>query len=143
MLTVLKLMCERGYKKRITVPTENYFQLTNDGALFTYFIDHKMKFITFDTREELAEFMVEQGMIESFTGTGKNLKMYEKTIHSVAGKGGVPVLWTRTSLLEWEKVKFYPSDVIHFASQHEFELQGSMMGLVKAKVKAKVINMIG
>ncbi len=137
MSTLLKVMCVRGYKKQITLPTQNWFKQTENAAVITYFISNKMRFITFNSREDFAEFLLENGYIASYEGSGKNVKMYEKKIFAVAVKG-VPVNWESTTLLEWDNIKLYPTDIIHFASVREYEIQGTLLGLIAPRTKAKI-----
>jgi hypothetical protein len=140
MLTILKVMFRLSYKKRITLPA-NHFQRLDDGLLMSYYIDGKLRFITINSREEAAQLMLDNGLIESFTGTGKNVRMYEKKVLTIA-IDNKPVQWVRRSELKWNSVKFYPSDVIHFASMNEVEIQCplQMLGLT-TKHEAKVIPM--
>jgi hypothetical protein len=139
-------MCQKSLRKHITLPENDWFLTTDEGMLLTYFIDDTKRFITFNSREEVAEFLLQQGFIESYTGCGKSTRMYSKKIFTIEGKKGEPVQWIRRAELKWEKIKLNPSDVIYFASQHEFELQTSpilsSIGLAPlTKPKGKVVTM--
>lgn len=139
MLTVLKVMCEKSLRKRITLPT-NWIKRTDRYYAFTYVLNDETKLIQVDFDEDGAEFLKENGFIDSYSGGGKNLRMYCNKTFYVPGKKGEPVRWARSTTVNWEDIKILPADVIHFAAKLEFEQTGFILGLTQVKSKAKVIS---
>lgn len=97
-----------------------------------------MRFLQIPKDEEGAEFLKENGFIESYKGSGKLLKMFITQPFMVAGKKGERLKWVRTSVVEWSQIKFFHSDAIHLCAKNEYDLTGSIMGLAVNKTKAKL-----
>jgi hypothetical protein len=144
MDTLLKMICVRAFKKRISLP-EAYFNLTEDSMLLTYHIDRKTRFITVEGRENVAQFLLEHtGKIVDYAGTGKNVRMDRAELYTMVGKNSVPVQLTKISELKWSQITFDRWEVEHLAAVNEYEITGFKTGLSKLKnglSKGKVVNL--
>lgn len=124
----------------ITLPVD-WFKRTEKCFVFTYHIENRTRFIQIDLNEDGAEFFKENGFIDDYKGSGKNVTMFCNKTFYVSGKNGRPVEWKRSSVVSWDNIKIHPYDVIHLAAKHEFDITGSVLGLPLLKNKAKVRSM--
>lgn len=136
MPSLLENLCLPAIKAKITLPKEPV-KITEDKILFTYYTEGKMRFFEVQRGEEAGELMLENGFIDSYEGTGKFFTMFQKSMITVTGKGGQPVQMVKHTKLDWFKIKFFESDIIHIAARHQYELTSKLMGLIPPKKKAK------
>lgn len=137
MCIVLEAVMIPGYKKKVRLP-KVWYQQTQDTILFTYYFKGKMKWLELERGEDTAQFLLHHGKIKRYEGYGKNLKMYKHYTPDPTSEKETNIDWDLEVELEWKDIKFFNSDVIHFAAKYEYELKGRFLGLVDYKEPGKL-----
>jgi hypothetical protein len=125
-----RLKCLMDIEAAIQVPDKGFFVRNANSIRLCYSVDKNIKYINLPTRETAADFLTRHGIIHSYAILKDEVKLYGKTIITIAGPKGVPVQMERLLPVMWEEIQLNAAQVQSFAALHELEMKSKTMGLV-------------
>lgn len=135
-----KLKCLTDIEAAISLPAKGFFVRNATSMRLCYNVSSKIKYIHLTTPEMAAKFLRKHGIIDSYAMVDGQVKMYSKSLITIAGHKGQPVQMERLVPVAWNDIHLNAPQVQTFCAVHEFELAGKTMGAVKGKVVSMINN---